>query len=111
MEVRFLIDEKSVEAMTWEELETFERAQEGEMKIYNLRPILARFMVNGSDKVMPHDKAMKALGTLPMSKIKETIELFMGALKDGTVPKVNENSSEQPSEPSSAVSEFPDGSE
>ena len=30
-----------------EEYETFERAQEGDVKLYRLRPILARFMLNG----------------------------------------------------------------
>lgn len=108
--IHFLINEKSIEGMTWEEFETFERAQEGDMKLHQLRPILARFLTNGNDKPMPHAKAMKVLGELPIPKIKEAIEAFVAALKDNAVPKVSGDSSSSPLEASPAESESPDGS-
>ena len=110
-EIHFLINEKSVNDMTWEEFETFERAQEGDMKLYHLRPILARFMTNGNDLPMVHKDAMKILGTLPVSKIKETIGIFMTALKDGTIPKANGSESKSQSEPTLADSRSQDGLE
>jgi len=111
MEIHFLINEKSINNMTWEEFETFEQAQEGDMKLYRLRPILARFMTNGNDLPMVHKDAMKILGTLPVSKIKETIELFMGTLKNGTIPKANGSESKSQSEQTSADSPSLDGSQ
>lgn len=98
MEIKFLINEKSVNEMTWEEYETFERAQEGDVKLYRLRPILARFMLNGNNDFMEHEKAMKVLSKVPVGKIKETIEMFMNALKGSVVPKVNGTPSNLPSE-------------
>lgn len=98
MEINFLINEKSVNNMTWEEYEVFELAQEGDVKLNRLRPILARFMLNGNNDFMEHDKAMKVLAKLPIGKIKETIEQFMNALKGSVVPKANGTPSPLPSE-------------
>jgi len=109
MEIKFLINEQSVNNMTWEEFETFERAQEGDMKLYRLRPVLARFMMNGNNDFMEYEKAMKVLAKIPVSKIKETIGIFMTTLKDGTVPKANGDSLKSPLEVPSEVSESPAG--
>lgn len=98
MEIKFLINEQSINNMTWEEFETFERAQEGDMKLYRLRPVLARFMQNGNNDFMEHNKAMKVLAELPISKIKETINLFMSTLKDGAIPNANGSESKSPLE-------------
>ena len=98
MQIEFLINEKSVNEMTWEEYETFERAQEGDLKLYRLRPILARFMLNGNNDFMEHDKAMKILADIPVAKIKETIELFMNSLKGSVVPKASGTPSNSPLE-------------
>lgn len=104
MEINFLINEQSVNNMTWEEYETFERAQEGDVKLYRLRPILARFMLNG-DGFMAHDKAMKILGGIPIGKIRDTVDQFMDVLKGATIPKGNGTPSKQPSEVPSVDSE------
>lgn len=97
MEIQFLINETSVNNMTWEEYEAFERAQEGDVKLYRLRPILARFMLNG-DGFMEHEKAMKVLAKVPLGKIKETINQFMDTLKGSVVPKETGTPSSLPSE-------------
>ena len=85
MEIKFLINEESVNSMTWEEFETFERAQEGSVKLYHLRPILARFMLNGNG-FMEHEKAMNVLAKVPVGKIKETVNLFVNTLKGSAIP-------------------------
>jgi hypothetical protein len=109
MEIKFSINEQSINSMTWEEFEMFEKAQEGTFKLYQLRPILARFMMNGDSSFMEHDKAMKILAKIPVGKIKETVELFMSTLKDGAVPKANGNSLNSPSDQVMEGSEFPSG--
>ena len=105
MEIKFLINEQSVNSMTWEEFETFERAQEGSVKLYHLRPILARFMMNGDNDFMEHEKAMSVLGKVPVGKIRETVNLFVDTLKNSTVPKANGDSLKSPSEVPTAASE------
>lgn len=110
MEIHFHIDQESVQSMSWEEYETFERAQDGDVKMYQLRPILARFILNG-DGPMPHDKAMKMLGQLPISKIQETVEAFVGAIREGAIPKANGSSLSSPLEVAPAGSASPDGLE
>ena len=108
MEIHFLINEQSVNNMTWEEYETFERAQEGDVKLYRLRPILARFMLNG-DGFMEHEKAMKVLAKVPVGKIKETVNAFMETLKGAAVPKSRGSESQLPSEATAAGSPSPAG--
>ena len=105
MEIQFLINEQSVNSMTWEEFEAFERAQEGDVKLYMLRPVLARFVLNGDNTFMQYDKALKVLGKIPVSKIRETIDAFVGVLKNNTVPKASGNSSSLPSEAPTVASE------
>jgi hypothetical protein len=106
MQIQFLINEQSVNNMTWEEYEVFERSQEGNIKLKDLRPILARFMVDDNNKAVPHEQAMKTLGEVPVSKIKETIEIFMNTLKVGTIPNPNGSPSQSPSEVVTADSVF-----
>lgn len=108
MEIRFLINEESVNNMTWEEYETFERAQEGDVKMYRLRPILARFMLNGNG-YMEHKEAMKILGSIPVSKIKDTINIFMETLKGSAVPNGKGSESKSQLEVISADSVSPSG--
>lgn len=104
MEIKFLINETSINSMTWEQYEAFENAQEGSIKLKELRPVLAHFMTNGNDLPMDTKKAMKVLGELPMPKIKETIELFMTVLQDSAIPKANGRSSQSPIEVEQEVS-------
>lgn len=107
--IHFLINEQSVNSMTWEEYEAFENAQEGNIKLKDLRPVLARFMTNGNDLPVDHKKAMKILGELPLPKIKETVEIFMGTLQDSAIPKANGSGSQLPTEAKPADSLSPAG--
>ena len=109
MEIHFLINEQSVNSMTWEEYEAFENAQEGNIKLKDLRPVLARFMTNGNDLPVERKKAMRILGELPLPKIKETVEIFMSTLQDSTIPKVNGSGSQSPTEVKPVASLSQDG--
>ena len=111
MEINFHIDENTIKEMSWEEYEAFERAQEGDLKLFRLRPVMARFVMNGNGKIMPQKKAMELLGKIPLSQMQETLEIFVNAIRDGVVPKESRNSSESPSEAVPVGSESPDGSE
>ena len=109
MELNFHINNDTVNQMSWEEFEAFERAQDGDLKLYQLRPVLARFMVDEKMKPVPHKQAMTALAKIPLEKVQETIEVFVDAIREGVIPKANGNSLNLPSEAASADSEFPDG--
>lgn len=112
MEITFHLTEENVNNLNWEEYEVFERVQDGEaIKLYRLRPVLARFMVD--DKVQPlkHEDAMKILSKIPMREIKDVVTRFMEGLQNSTVPKVNGDSLKSPSEVEPQASESPAGSE
>ena len=109
MSINFRISEQSVNELTWEEYETFERAQDGNVKLRDLRPILARFMADDNGAPLEHKKAMAELATLHLGQIKDVVAQFMNALQNQAVPKANGNSSPLPSEATPA-SEFPHGS-
>jgi len=112
MDINFHLSEDVVNQLTWEEYEAFERAQDGEsIKLYQLRPVLARFVVDENKKPIPHEKAMKQLGKVSMPQIKDVVTAFMSSLSNSAIPKGIGNSSNSPLEAEPQVSEFPAGSE
>ena len=72
--------------LTWEEYETIELAQEGEVKMRRLRPLVARFMVNENNEPLPHAQAVATLGKLPMDEVREVFEAFINAMKEAAIP-------------------------
>src|SRR3989304_1560917 len=50
--IRFLINREKL-GLTWEEYETIELAQEGDVKMRRLRPLVARFMVGEDNQPLP----------------------------------------------------------
>jgi hypothetical protein len=108
--IRFLIN-KDTMGLTWEEYETIELAQEGNVKLRNLRPLVARFMVDEASKPLPHKAAMAELGKLPLDEINDVFTKFADAMRDTAIPKANGTLSAQPSEPVSPPSESPIGSQ
>jgi len=86
---RFHFTEAVVNSMTEEEYEALERAQDGDVKMYLLRPLLARFMANDDLTPMDHAQAMKLIGKMPLLSIKDVIQEFMDAMKEKAVPKEN----------------------
>ena len=72
--------------MTWEEYETIELAQEGDVKMRRLRPVVARFMVDENNQPLPHPQALAILGKLTMDEVKDVFEQFANAMRESAVP-------------------------
>ena len=112
MEINFHLTEESINGLSWEEYEVFERVQDGEaLKLYRLRPILARFMVDEKSLPIKHADALKTLAKIKMNEIKDVITAFMEGMQNSTVPKVNGDSLKSPSEVEPMASESPLGLE
>jgi hypothetical protein len=109
MQIHFHINENLVNELTWEEYEAFEGAQDGKIKLSQLRPLLARFMVDEAQRPLPHASAVKQLGTLPLAEIKEVFQKFSEALTGAAVPNLSGKPSSLPSE-AAQPSESPAGS-
>ena len=86
--IRFLINREKI-GLTWEEYETIELAQEGDVKMRRLRPLVARFMVGEDNQPLPHPQALAILGKLPMDEVKDVFEQFASAMKESAVPNAN----------------------
>lgn len=110
--IRFRIDKETApKSISTEEWEAFEMAQDGDVKIYRLRPVLARFLVDEQGQAIPHAQALRTLGKLPIEEfMTDVFSAFFDALKGAAVPKVNGNSLSLPSDQPPA-SEFPAGSQ
>jgi len=112
MEINFHLTEEGVNNLSWEEYEVFERVQDGEsLKLYRLRPVLARFMVDEKRQPIKHEDAMKQLAKISMSRIKDVVSAFMEGMQNSTVPKVNGDPLNSPSEVEPQGSGSPLGSE
>ena len=112
IKLHFHFSDTLVNDLTWEEYETFETAQDGDLKLSRLRPLMARFMVDEKLKPIPHPTALKTLGKVPMNEIQFVIKDFMSSIMDAAVPKEKETPSSQPSQPAIPPSiESPDGSQ
>jgi hypothetical protein len=108
--IRFLINKDKM-GLTWEEYETIELAQEGNVKLRNLRPLVARFMVDEASKPLPHKAAMAELGKLPLDEINDVFTKFADAMRDTALPNTKGDSSKPLSEQALPASESPIGLE
>jgi hypothetical protein len=110
--IRFQINEETAyKQIATEEWEAMERAQDGDVKIYRLRPVLARFMVDEEGKPLTQEQALKISGKMPFDEFMgDVFPAFFEALRSAAVPKANGNSSNQLSPASTPASEFPIGS-
>lgn len=93
MEIQFYITEKAVNEMSAEDYEAFERAQDGEIKMYRLRPAICRFMVDEHNNPIPHEQAMKISGKMKIIQYKDFIEKFFQTMQDATISKGNGSNS------------------
>ena len=103
MEINFLITEQSVNDMDIVDYEAFERAQDGDVKLYRLRPAITRFMVDKDNKPIPFDEAIKVSSKLKVKDMKNFIQKFFEVMKQSAVPKANGDLSKSPLEVPSAV--------
>lgn len=97
--IHFHLNETIVNALTWEEYEALERAEDGELKLYQIRPVLARFLANEDNSPVEHKIAMKQLAAIPVQQIPEIIKQFMDDLRRAAIPKASGDSSSPPSDP------------
>ena len=105
VKVYFDVTEKGIKDLTTEEYEALEMAMDGEIKMYRLRPVICRFVVNEDGSPMEHAVAMKMVGKIPVARMGEVMKGFTESLKERAVPKETGNSSVQPVEQN--VAEFP----
>lgn len=107
---RFRIDKNNLN-LTWEEYEALEMAQEGEVKLRRLRPLVARFMVDEAGQPIPHKQAIQTLGKLPMAEVTDIFQQFAQAMTETAIPKGTATQLKPPSEPATQTSESPTGSQ
>ena len=109
VKIRFYFDaETRRKRLTWDDLETVELMQEGRVSIGRLKELAARFMVDEKNEYLPHEKAVKVLGSLVEADIQDVLTQFVAALNEAAVPKASGNGSNSPSEAGQATP-FPDG--
>lgn len=110
MIIHFHLTESLVNALPEEDYEAIERAQDGDVKLYRLRPVMARFMVDENNQPVPFEQAMKQLGRVSLPQFAEFMKTFASDMKEAAVPKVSGGSSLPPSDPRPASgSESPAG--
>ncbi len=103
-----VIFEIDPDALTWNDLDAMQEAQETG-KIRSIRRILARFMVDAEGNLIPEDEAMKILGLLRISQIKNTVEAFTFELERQQNSAVPPDNSDDSSPPSATVVARPGG--
>lgn len=103
MQIRFFIDKNLLENMAEEEYEAIEMAQDGQGRLYRLRPLMARFMVDEQNKPLSHDAAKRELGRIPMGEFSAVTVQFADAFRSYAVPPVSERPSNSLSEVNSAA--------
>lgn len=104
-QIHFHVSESVIKSLTLEEYEAVERAQDGNVRMYLLRPLMARFVVDENGQPLPHQLALSQLGRLTMEQAAEVIKVFFESMKDAAIPKVNGPSS--PSESTQAAGSQP----
>lgn len=96
-EFYFNLTEEKINDMEAVEYEAFERAMDGEFKLYRLRPAIARFMVDEKNNSIPYVSALKMSEKMKMREVKDFIRKFFEAMSLKAVPKATGMPSEPPS--------------
>ncbi len=93
----FNITEEAVNDMDALDYEAFERAQDGEFKLYRVRPAIARFMVDKDNKPIPYATALKQSERMKVKEVNKFVTRFFEIMQEKAVKKTNGIPSEQPS--------------
>src|SRR3990172_1982968 len=98
--IRFLINKDTIKKdLSTEEWEALERAQDGEARIYHLRPLLARFVVDDKGKPVLRAQALRQLGAMPLEEfLTDVVAAFTNAMKETAVPNASGRPSNSDSE-------------
>jgi hypothetical protein len=112
--IRFQVNPETIyREISTEEWEAMERAQDGKPRIYQLRPILARFVVGDDGAMLTQEQGMELMRKLPIYDfLHDVFPAFFETLRDGAIPKANGAASSSPlpvSFPQTATP--PDGSQ
>src|SRR5215216_1712851 len=112
MEIRFQVNAKTFQdEISTEEWEAMEMAQDGQPRIYRLRPILARYVVGEDGKIMSQEGGLKVMAKIPLGEfLRDVFPAFFETLNGIAVPKATGTPSPLPLPVSSAVAS-PDGSQ
>jgi len=92
----FNITEDAINEMEAIDYEAFERAQDGEFKLYRVRPAIARFMVDKNNVPIPYATALKQSERMKIKEVNKFITSFFEIMQDKAVKKVSGIPSEQP---------------
>jgi hypothetical protein len=110
--IRFRFDaEERKKRLTWDDLETIEMLQEGELSPRRVKALAARFMTDDKGQYLPYDKALKTLGSLMEEEIQDVLVKFIEAIREAALPKASASGSSSHSvAPSQTPTPSPDGS-
>lgn len=98
MEINFYITENAVNELEVKDYEALERAEDGDAKLYRLRPVICHFMVDENNKPIPYEKALKISEKMKLKDAMEFVQKFFEAVKERAVPKANGSLSKSPTE-------------
>jgi hypothetical protein len=98
-QIHFHVSTDIAKTLTVEEYEAIERAQDGDTRLYRLRPLMARFVVDEAGQPTQHGIAMQKIGRLNMEQMAGVVKGFFEAMKGQAIPKANGNSSSSASTP------------
>lgn len=89
IQINFRVNAETIyKEISTEEWEAMERAMDGKPRIYQLRPILARYVVGADGNILPQEKGMEAMRTIPIHDfLNDVFPAFFKTLSDGAVPK------------------------
>lgn len=104
MEIQFNITKELFENMDAVDYEAFERAQDGDIKMYRLRPAVCRFMVDNNNVPIPYSQALKNSEKMKVKDVLNFIRQFFESVRDNAIPKGNGTPSSLPSEVPTPVS-------
>ena len=111
--IKFQVNPETIyREISTEEWEAMERAQDGKPRIYQLRPILARFVVGDNGVLLTQEQGMELMRKLPIYDfLHDVFPAFFETLRDGAVPKERELASSSLSPASTPkMATPPDGS-
>ena len=82
--IRFKFEGEPKDNLTWDDLEILESGKIGQSKT-----ILARFVVDDSEKPVPFEDALKMLGQLKMGQIEGVISSFTELMSNKAINPQN----------------------
>lgn len=97
VKIYFYFD-KTQKRMTWDDINTIALMQEGDVNPHRLMAFAARYMADLNNNYLPHEKALRILGSLNEADIADVLKQFIEALQGAAVPNVSGNPSNSPSE-------------